>query len=300
MKYSFFARRVILVAFCLFFLSGVGHAAGKLSVFVSILPQQYFLEKIGGDRVDVSVMVMPGASPATYEPTPRQMAGLTRAAAYFAIGVPFETAWLARIKAANPTMAVVHVDQGIRKEPMGAHGHEHGDHDQDKGHGHGILDPHIWLSPRLAKVMAGDICRGLVAVDPGSRAEYEANLQALLRDINGLDSQMHAILDKVPAGKRAFMVFHPSWGYFAREFGLEQIPIESEGKEPSPRALAEVITRGREMGIGVVFVQPQFSDRSARVIAAEMGAKVVPLDPLAGDWADNMLRAAKAFRQALE
>lgn len=300
MKCSLFRRRVILVALCLFLLTGVGHAAEKLSVFVSILPQQYFLEKIGGDRIDISVMVMPGASPATYEPTPRQMAGLTRASAYFAIGVPFETVWLTRVKAANPAMAVVHVDQGIRKEPMGVHGDEQADHVQGKGHDHGILDPHIWLSPRLAKGMAENICRGLVAVDPGNRVEYEANLQGFLLDIDGLNSRMHAILDKVPAEKRAFMVFHPSWGYFAREFGLEQIPIESEGKEPSPRELAEVITRGRAMGIGVVFVQPQFSDRSARVIAAEMGARVVPLDPLAGDWADNMLRAAKAFRQALE
>ena len=310
MKNSSLLNRVLLVVFSLLLLPGVAHAAEKVSVFVSILPQRYFLERIGGDAVEVSVMVMPGASPATYEPTPRQMAGLTRAKAYFSIGVPFEKTWLPRIEAANPAMTVVHTDEGIHKQPIGGHhhhegaaDHEHADHDHaghDHGHHHGMLDPHIWLSPVLAKTMAGNICRGLSTVDPAHRAAYEANLEGLLRDIEALEGRMRAILDKVPANKRVFMVFHPSWGYFAKDFGLKQIPIEADGKEPSPRDLAKIVTEGREQGIDVVFVQPQFSDRSAKVIAAEMGARVVPLNPLAGDWADNMLRAAEAFRKALE
>lgn len=310
--------RVWLLVLCLLLCSGVSHAGGKVSVFVSILPEQYFVEMIGRDRVEVSVMVMPGASPATYEPTPRQMAGLTRAKAYFAIGVPFENVWLPRIRAANPDMAMVHVDERIKKLPMVAHshghekdesehGHDHGDVHHDghgdadhNGHEHGILDPHIWLSPRLAMIMSENICKGLVAVDPAHKAEYEANLETLLQDISQIDTRMRAILDQVPAGKRTFMVFHPSWGYFAQEFGLKQIPIEAEGKEPSPRELAEIVTVGREKGIRVVFVQPQFSDRSARVIAAEMGAQVVPLDPLAGNWKSNLLGAAEAFSEALQ
>ena len=307
MKNVLLLSRVLLVAVCLSLLPSMAQASEKLSVFVSILPQRYFLERIGGDAVEVSVMVMPGASPATYEPTPRQMAGLTRARAYFSIGVPFETAWLPRIEAANPDMAVVRTDRGIKKQPIGGHHHEEegGGHEAEEhgheGHGdHGILDPHIWLSPRLARTMAGNICEGLSMVDPANRAAYEANLQGLLRDIDALDGRMRAILDQVPVNKRIFMVFHPSWGYFAREFGLEQIPIEAGGKEPSPRDLAAIVTKGREKHIDVVFVQPQFSDRSAKVIASEMGAKVVPLNPLAGDWADNMLRAAEAFKKALE
>jgi zinc transport system substrate-binding protein len=312
MKKRSLLSQVLPIVLGLLLLPVLAHASGKVSVFVSILPQRYFLERIGGDAVDVSVMVMPGASPATYEPTPRQMAGLTRAKAYFSIGVPFERTWLSRIAAANPAMAVVRTDEGIDKQPIGGrhhheeaagHGHddhEHVVHDHGHGHDHGILDPHVWLSPRLAKTMAGNICRGLSKVDPANRAAYEANLEALLSDIDALDGRMRAILDQVPANKRIFMVFHPSWGYFAREFGLEQIPIEAGGKEPSPRDLAGIVTEGREKGIDVVFVQPQFSDRSAKVIAAEMGARVVPLNPLAGDWADNMLRAAEAFRKALE
>ena len=196
-------------------------------------------------------------------------------------------------------MAVVHTDEGIQKQPIGGHHHEEeGGHAH--GHGHGALDPHIWLSPVLAKTMAGNICEGLSSVDPAHRKVYETNLKGLLRDIDVLDGRMRTILEQLPANKRIFMVFHPSWGYFAKEYGLEQIPIEAGGKEPSPRDLAKIVTKGREKGIDVVFVQPQFSDRSAKVIAAEMGAKVVPLNPLAADWADNMLRAAEAFRKALE
>ena len=299
MKKAMFLSRVFLVFVGLLLLPAMGQASEKVSVFVSILPQRYFLERIGGDAVEVSVMVMPGASPATYEPTPKQMAGLTRAKAYFSIGVPFEKVWLPRIQAANTAMAVVRTDAGIHKQPIGG-SHHHGEEEGHDGHGHGPLDPHVWLSPMLAKTMAGNICKGLSSVDPAHRATYEANLKGLLSDLDVLDGRMRAILDQVPADKRIFMVFHPSWGYFAREFGLEQIPIEAGGKEPSPRDLAKIVTRGREKGIDVVFVQPQFSDRSAKVIAAEMGAKVVPLNPLAADWADNMLRAAEAFRKALE
>ncbi|MEF2229621.1 MAG: zinc ABC transporter substrate-binding protein [Pseudodesulfovibrio sp.] len=323
-----------MALFLFLLIAGKAAAADKVSVFVSIVPEQYFLEKIGGDRVDVSVMVMPGASPATYEPSPRQMAGLTKARAYFAMDVPFEATWLDRIRSANPDMAVVRVDEGIRKMPMARHSHGHDgpppDHDggmpghgpepdhgsmppdhghaaapghgpePDHDHEHGVLDPHIWLSPRLVKVMAVNICQGLSAVDPAGKTRYEANLAAFERELDDLDRRIGAELALLPGDKRAFMVFHPSWGYFAHDYGLQQVPIESEGKEPSPGDLARIVTLGKERRIPVVFVQPQFSERSAKVIASEMGARVVPLDPLAADWQANLLRVAGAFKQALE
>ena len=343
MRIKSFVGAAFTALFLFLMMAGNAAAADKVSVFVSIVPEQYFLEKIGGDRVDVSVMVMPGASPATYEPSPRQMAGLTEAKAYFAMDVPFEATWLARIKSANPDMKVIEVDEGIRKMPMARHGHG-GDHDgghdgppppPSQGHGgmpgpgsgpghgpmppdhdraagpghgpepgldhdHGILDPHIWLSPRLVKIMAGNICRGLVEIDPAGEAEYEANLAAFEDELNSLDRSIAAALAPLPKDKRTFMVFHPSWGYFARDYALQQVPIESEGKEPSAADLERIISTGRQLHIPVVFVQPQFSERSAKVIASEMGAKVVPLDPLAADWAENMRRVARAFIQALE
>jgi len=349
MRTNAFFRTAVLALGLVLLSAGAVLAEGRVPVFVSIVPQQYFLEKIGGDRVDVSVMVMPGASPATYEPTPRQMTGLARAKAYFAVGVPFESTWLSRFESANPLMRVVRTDEGIRKMPMLAHHHEgeegHGPagtpppgprpddgqapggpgHGPEPGHGpmmgndmaggpghgpgpdhehgdgeHGILDPHIWLSPRLVKVMAQNIYQGLVAIDPAGQPEYTVNLNAFLEELDALDGRLTSVLSALPKDRRAFMVFHPSWGYFARDYGLRQIPIESEGKEPSPGELARIVEMGKEQRIPVVFVQPQFSERSAKVIASEMGAKVVPLDPLAPDWKGNLLRVAEAFRQALE
>ncbi len=277
-------------------------AAEKPLVFVSILPQKYFVEKIAGDLMDVSVMVMPGASPATYEPSPKQMADLEKSKAYFSIGVPFEATWLKRFAGANPKMTLIRTDSGITKRPMVAHHHhEKGEHHSDhEAPAHGILDPHVWLAPEQVRTVAKNICDGLIQVDGAHKADYEANLQSFLKEIDSLDAKIKQILAPLPKNKRIFMVFHPSWGYFAKEYGLKQIPIESEGKEPSPKELVEIVQHGRKLGIPVVFVQPQFSDKSAKVIASEMGAKVVPLNPLAEDWAANLLKVAEAFQSALQ
>lgn len=271
-------------------------------VFVSITPQLYFLEQIGGGLVDAQVMVPPGASPATYEPSPRQMARLAEARAYFAIGAPFERAWLERFQAANPEMAVFQTDLGIQKRYMAAHSHaghdgdiKHGDH----GHG-GLPDPHVWLAPDTVRILAQNTAQGLSQIDPAHASVYAANLERFLSEIDALDVEIRAILAQLPAGRRSFMVFHPSWGYFADQYGLTQVPIESEGKEPGPRELARIVAHGRELGAPVVFVQPQFSDKSARLIAREMNARVAVLDPLSEDWAANLRAAAKAFLEALK
>ena len=300
-------------------------AADKVNVFASIVPQEYFLKKIGGDLVSVSVMVKPGASPATYEPTPKQMAALAQAKAYFAMGVPFELAWLPRIAAAKPSMRIIRVDKGIEKREMEAHhhhhedeseGHGHGhdhdhghghDHDHDHGHGHDHdhhhhdgLDPHVWLAPATVRMVAQNTHDGLVKIDAANAATYGANLQAFLAEIDALDKEIQSIIAAIPEEKRRFMVFHPSWGYFADQYGLKQVPIEVQGKEPGPKQLARIIEEGREEGVSVVFVQPQFSTKSAEVIAKELGAKVLHLDPLAENWSVNLLKAAKTFQLELK
>jgi len=292
-------RFTFVIAVLLFAFGGVAHAAEKLPVYVSILPQQYFLEKIGGDLVEVSVMVLPGASPATYEPTPRQMAGLAKAKAYFSIGAPFERTWLDRIASANRVMKIVHTDAGISKLPMAAHHHDEHEVDNESGHNGEILDPHIWLSPELVRKVCRNTYAGLAELDPSNKEVYQANLDAFLAEVERVDGDIRKELLSVPGNKRVFMVFHPSWGYFAAHFGLNQIAVESEGKAPGPRELVEIIKHGRELGVTVIFVQPQFSARSAKVIASEVGAQVVPLDPLSKDWEMNMRKAAKAFRDAL-
>ncbi|MCP4667778.1 MAG: zinc ABC transporter solute-binding protein [Deltaproteobacteria bacterium] len=274
--------------------------AEKLQVSVSIIPQKYFVRKIGADLVDVNVMVLPGASPATYEPKPKQMALLTESKIYFAIGVPFEKVWLERFAAVHPRMVIVHSEEGIEKMPMKAdHRHEEADQHKGDGHAHGIRDPHIWLSPPLVKIVARNILHALLKTDPLHRVFFEANYRAFCAEIDGLDEELKEIFSGRGPGID-FMVYHPAWGYFARAYGLNQIPIEMEGKEPKPRALKNIIGQARDKGVKVIFVQPQFSGKSARTIARAMGGRVIVADPLAPDWAENLRKVAEAFRSALK
>ncbi len=272
----------------------------KLPVFVSIVPQKYFLQQIGKDLVDVQVMVQPGANPATYEPKPRQMADLSKTKVYFSIGVPVENAWLKKIAAVNPKMMVAHTDHGIEKIHMAAHHHhdEEDEHHEEGEHGRKGLDPHIWLSPPLVMTQARTILSVLQEVDPTHRAAYEANYKAFISEIVNLDLDLKNIF----AGKRGlqFMVFHPAWGYFAQAYGLEQVPIEIEGKDPKSAQLKELIKHARENGIKVVFVQPQFSTKSAKLVAKEIGGEVAFVDPLAENWSANLREVANKFKAALK
>ncbi len=275
-------------------------AAERLTVFVSIVPQQYFVQQIGKDHVQVEVMVEPGANPATYEPKPGQMAALSRAELYFAIGVPFENAWLDRIAAANPRMKVVHTEQGIEKAPMAAHPHaaETRPAHKAKAHDTGIPDPHIWLSPPLVKKQARTIMEALQKADPAHESDYAKNFKAFATAIDGLHRELKGLFAD-QQGLR-FMVFHPAWGYFARTYGLKQVPIEIEGKSPKPAQLQAVVKQARKHDIPIIFVQPQFSKTSARVVAREINGQVAVADPLAPDWMANLRRVAEQFQSALK
>jgi len=299
-------KRVLGLTGLLFCLLLAGHpaAAAKVKVFVSIPPQQYFVQQIGGDLVDVSVLVAPGADPHTYEPKPRQMAELAKTAVFFAVGVDFEKAWMKKITAANPYLRVVQTDEGIPKIAMAGdyHGQEKGHEaprskDQQRHDLPGTPDPHVWLSPPLVKVQAVHIRDALVAVDSGNRTRYEDNLTAFLQEIDALDADLKSLF----AGSQGtrFMVFHPSWGYFAQAYGLVQVPIEIEGKDPKPAQLQELIHQAKEHGIKVIFVQPQFSAKSAEMVSREIGAQVVAADPLAGNWAENLREVGRKFKAAL-
>jgi zinc transport system substrate-binding protein len=220
--------------------------------------------------------------------------------------VPFEKAWLKKIALSNPTMVVVHTDWGIKKLPMEAHRH-HGEEEQpekakhhqgvEHRHEHGGLDPHIWLSPPLVMTQARTILTGLQEVDPAHRAAYEAQYKGFVSQLVDLDAELRSTF----FGKRGlqFMVFHPAWGYFAHSYGLRQIPIEIEGKDPKPAQLKELIEHARESNTKVIFVQPQFSSSSAELVAREIGGQVAFVDPLAADWAKNLLEVATKFKAAL-
>ena len=324
MKHNFIA---VTVCFFISFLYGsVALATDKPTVFVSILPQKYFVQQISMDHINVEVMVQPGGSPATYEPKSSQMRQLASSSAYFAIGVAFERAWLEKIAGINPEMKVVHTDEGITKLTMAGHRHnqehhadqhhpantveakekelkeEHADahHKENNDHRdqHGGLDPHIWLSPSLVKKQVTIITDVLSKIIPEKTSLFQENLKSFTRQIDTLDTDLRSTL-KGKKGMR-FMVFHPSWGYFADDYGLEQIAIESEGKEPKPAQLRKLIEHARKNDINVVFVQPQFSTKSATVVAREIGGEVIPVDPLAENWLTNMRVVADKLKQALK
>ncbi|RLC92821.1 MAG: cation ABC transporter substrate-binding protein [Chloroflexi bacterium] len=251
--------------------------AGVLNVVVSIVPQQYFVERIGGEHVSVTVMVLPGFSPATYEPKPEQLQALSEADAYVRIRVPFEDAWMERIASVNKDMLIIDQSDGIERI--------------------GGKDPHIWLSPQLVKAQAQTICDSLVELDPANEADYKANLETFLADLDELDASIRETLSGLES--RKFMVFHPAWAYFARDYGLEMIPVQIEGSDPSAAEMAGLIQTAQENNIKVVFAQPEFSVESAEAIADEIGGRVLLISSLAPDWLDNLYRVADIFAEVL-
>ncbi|HIO92235.1 MAG TPA: cation ABC transporter substrate-binding protein [Leucothrix mucor] len=274
-------------------------ANDKPTVFVSIVPQKFFVQQIGKDHVNVEVMVKPGASPATYEPKSSQMRQLASASAYFSIGVPFEHAWLDKISKVNPEMKVVHTDEGITKLTMSkkkkkAKEKEH----KEKSHDHKTgLDVHIWLSPLLVKIQAATVTDALVKILPEKKALFQQNFDLFAKKIDTLDNDLHTIFKEKKGMK--FMVFHPSWGYFAHDYGLQQVAVEVEGKNPKPAQLQKTIEKARKDDIHVIFVQPQFSTKNATVVAREIKGEVIPINPLAEDWLSNMRVVADKFQSAL-
>jgi len=256
--------------------------AEPISVFVSIAPQKYFVERIGGDEVQVKVMVNPGESPATFNPNPKKMSHLANAKIYFSIGVPFEKVWISRIKNIQPKLKVISLNKNTA--PSSHHHHDEG-------------DPHIWLSPPLVKTMVAEIETTLSRQRPEKSAFFKDNYQTLIKEIDKLDQEIRQIFAK--RKNHTFMVFHPAWTHFAEAYGLEQISIENQGKEPGPRALQEIISTGKKLNIKVIFVQKQFGLSVAKRIAEMIGATVQEMDPLTENYMDSMRNTANAISGAI-
>jgi len=301
---AFFAPTICAILFL--FLSSEACAFEKFQVFVSILPQKFFVEKVGDDLVDVIVMVEPGADAHSFEPKPQQLVALSKARIYFSIGIEFEKVWLKRFKATNPKLRVVQTDSGIKKIPMKTpydlnHRRKEHRHSKDASHRgddpHKFGDPHIWLSPPLVIIQAQNIRDGLIDIDPVHAPVYKANCEKFIAELNDLDKELRSIFE----GKKAlqFMVFHPSWGYFAQTYNLKQVPVEAEGKDPKPAELQDFIQHAREHEIKIIFVQPQFSASSAKVISKAIGGQVAFVDPLAENWDENLREVARKFKAAL-
>lgn len=274
--------------------------ARPLQVAVGVAPVEHFARMIGGNLVQTTVLVPAGADAHTYEPKPSQMRAIAAASVYLSSGLEFEEAWQTRLKGANPRMVFVPLDAGLRKMVMPEHHEEHEEHHAAGGHEAPEIDPHIWVAPSQVRQMCAKIADAFAKADPAHAKTYAANLRAYLKRVDGVDAQIKALFAGVPAGRRTFLVFHPAWGYFARDYGLTQSAIQYEGKEPSPKRLAAIIGEAKRKGVKVVFVQPEMSQRSASTIAKAIGGRLVTADPLAADWETNLLNVAKSFRQALQ
>ncbi|NOZ91146.1 MAG: zinc ABC transporter solute-binding protein [Epsilonproteobacteria bacterium] len=245
----------------------------KVDVAVSIQPEVEFVNKIGGDKVETTLMVEAGKSPHTYEPKPSQMRAISKADLYLAIGVEFENVWLDRFKDQNPDLRVFDISKDINKSKS---------------------DPHIWVNPINVKQIAKNIYQALSTIDSNNTQYYKNNLDNYLVELDKLDQNITQILKDVPKGS-SVMVFHPAWGYFLTQYGLKQLSIEIEGKSPKPRELIEIIKKAKKENIKAIFTQPEFSDKSAKIIAKELGIKVIKASPLAKDWADNLLMLARGI-----
>ena len=254
-------------------------AGDRIRVAVSVAPQAEIVRRIGGDRVVVESLVAPGASDEDLSLSPRKARALERTDLYVQVGHPafaIETRYVEPFLERHPEIRVVDMSRGVELI-QDDHGHEGG-------------DPHVWVAPETVAVAARNIAAALSGIDPAHASEYRANLERFLADVDRLDREIRA---RLQGGRRAFLVYHPSWGYFARQYGLEQIAIEEEGKEPGAVRLIRTIERARQEGAEVVLVpHPR---ESAQVLAEAIGGRIVTADPQSADWEATLLRVAGAL-----
>ena len=259
-------------------------------IFASILPLQFFTNQITGNSYTCEVMVPPGVGPETYNPTPRQMAEMSKAGAYFANGfMGFEEAYLDKFQSINPGLTFVNTSAGVQL--IHAEGHHHGDEQHEKG-----VDPHTWSSPDGARIIARNIFEGMVKIDPNNRAKFQENLDRLLAKIDSVDGAVKSILTNIPS--RTFMVFHPALGYFARQYGLEQLSIEFEGKVPTPKHVQNIVLQAKAQKIAYIMIQKEFDVENAEIISNETGSKIIQIDPLAYDWPKEIISLARKMAAA--
>lgn len=292
------------------FLSSQANAA--MQTFVSIPPQKWLVDRVGGNLVNTSILAGKGQDPHTFEPAPQTMRRLASASLWFTLDMEFERQLTKRIRQTAPKLRIVDTTSGITKLLMARHEDvhhhdEHGDdhHEHDSNHesthvrhGHAKgQDPHVWLSPENLIVMATTVEQALAEADPANSTSYERNRKQVEEKL----TQLHQDLARMLASHKgaSFYVFHPSFGYFAHAYGLEQHAVEVEGKTPSPRQLSRLISKAKEEGVKVIFVQPQFDTHSGQVIAKAIHGEVVHLDSLAEDVAANLRLIAERINSAL-
>ncbi|WP_321334216.1 metal ABC transporter solute-binding protein, Zn/Mn family [uncultured Bacteroides sp.] len=285
---------LILYSFTLILLTSCSGSSKKQKdekrlVTVTLEPQRFFAEAIAGDKWNINSMVPKGSSPETYDPTPQQLAKLSKSDAYLRIGyIGFELSWMERLTDNAPHMHVFNTSKGIDL----IYGSNNGE--EDSHHHSGGIEPHIWNSTINARIIAKNMLNSFCTLDKGNRSYYLKRYDSLCLRIDHTDSLIRKILSS-PETDHAFMIYHPALSYFARDYGLHQICIEEGGKEPSPSHLQKLIDICKAEGVRIIFVQPEFDRRNAEIIAKQTGTKIISVNPLAYDWEKEMIHIAKSL-----
>ncbi|MBN1520878.1 MAG: zinc ABC transporter substrate-binding protein [Spirochaetales bacterium] len=277
-------------------------------VAVSIEPQRYFLDRVTGGTVPAVVLAGQGANPHNYEPSPRQLAELGSASVWFVTGIQFEDALIPRVRELYPDLVIIDASAEAPKRLMGDHDHDDADdHDDGDEDDHGaqapgardlLVDPHTWLGRAGALAQARAMRDALAGMDAGNRSSYEAKYDAFESEVNAVYQRL--AVELAPARGRAVFVYHPAFGYFLDDFGIEQVAVETGGKEPTQRTLAELVERAKAEGAKTVFVQKQFPAAAATALAQALGGTVVELDDLAYDWMAVVTGMGSAIAEALK
>ncbi len=274
-----FVRRGIegVVSLALLFLSTItaSHANDTIEIFVSILPQQYFVERIGGDKVNVHVMVKPGQSPSTFEPTPKLMSLYSKTDIFFTIGMPFEKVWIDRVASLNKNVAIIETQPQRSK----------------------AKDPHTWLSPVLVQSQAKIIMLALSQASPQNKEIYSHNFNKLKKELDVLHESNKSIFKG--SNKTRFMTFHPAFSYFSDLYGLKQIAIESKGKEPSAKQMSQLVGHYRDKQVPYVLIEKQFNQLVPKTVAKSLNSELLAVDPLAKDYISNMNDIAEKIHRSL-
>ena len=274
----------------LFILSACGNTTQKSEkpiLTVTLEPLRYFAEAIAGDNYEVVSMVPKGSSPESYDPTPQQLVNLSKSQAYFRIGyIGFEQAWMKKLEANCPDMKVYNTSKGI--DLLRDKGHWHGDHFHEGG-----VEPHVWNSTQNALIIADNIYQALCELDSTHQEDYQKRLDVLKQTIRQTDANVRTLIENADS---TFLIYHPALSYFARDYGLKQVSIEEGGKEPSPAQLKALIETCRNENVHTIFVQQEFDQRNAQLIANELGVNIVSINPLSYDWVKEMIRIAEALK----
>jgi zinc transport system substrate-binding protein len=290
-------KHYIFLLITLFFVVGCNTVGSdKPTVSVTIEPQRYFVEQIGGDNFKVNTIVPAGTSPETYDPTPSQMVALGKSSVYFMVGyLGFENAWGKTLAENNTGVIVVNTSNEISliegenlENVIGGHQH----HD---GHNHQGVDPHVWSSPKSVLIMAENMLNALVMADVENQKEYRDNFKALQEEIIATDKKIAALLENAPV--KSFIIYHPALAYFARDYNLTQYSIEFEGKSPSPQQLKQMIDFAQEQGVKTIFVQKGFDMKNAESLAKEVGASIHSIDPLSYNWSEELIKIAEILSE---